>query len=262
MPSPGESARIGELLIEEGVISQEELVRAIADGGIKGTALASLLEQTPHVRRADLAAFLAADFRVPLIDDLRRVEIRPDVAKLIPEELARKHEMLPVAKLGAILCVAKSNYFNRAAIQELRNIVDIKIKVLQADEDQVRAAIDRAYKNRPGDLPAPASARAKPPTVRRVYAPTPAPSPAPAPAMEDASFEAMPLISPGAEAAPARPASAPRAQSYEEVIEILDAIRIPSQDYTTAVKDPFARLVLEFEDVFAGGQAVAAARMV
>lgn len=260
MAAPGESARIGELLIEEGVISQEELARAIAEGGIKGTPLAALLEQTPHVRRADLAAFLAADFRVPQIDDLRRVEIRPDVAKLIPEELARKHEMLPVAKLGAILCVAKSNYFNRAAIQELRNVVDIKIKVLQADEDQVRAAIERAYKNRPGDLPAPG--RSKPPTVRRVYAPAPAPPAAPAHAMEEASFEAMPLISPAAEASAPRPASAPRAQSYEEVIEILDAIRIPSQEYSTAVKDPFARLVLEFEDVFAGGQAVAAARMV
>ncbi len=257
MAAPGESARIGELLIEEGAVTQEELARAIADGGIRGTPLAALLEQTPHVRRADLAAFLAADFRIPQIEDLRRIEIRPDVARLIPEELARKHEMLPVAKLGGLLCVAKSNYFNRAAIQELRNVVDIKVKVLQADEEQVRAAIDRAYKNRPGDLPPPASARAqKPPTVRRVFAPTPAPRPAPQPAMEEAAFEAVPLISPGTEAAPA-----PRA-GYDEVIEILDAIRIPSQEYVTAMKDPFARMVVEFDDVFLGGRVVAPSRVV
>ena len=256
MGTPAENARVGELLIEEGVITQEELARAVADGGIKGTPLAALLEQTPHVRRADLAAFLAQEFRVPQIEDLRRIEIRPDVARLIPEELARKHEMLPVAKLGGIVCIAKSNYFNRAALQELRNVIDIKIKVLQADEEQVRAAIDRAYKNRPGELPPPASARGqKPATVRRVFAPTPAARPAPQPAMEEASFEAMPLISPGGEAAPA-PISATRA-GYDEVIEILDAIRIPSQDYLTAMKDPFARMVVEFDDVFLGNRVVA-----
>jgi hypothetical protein len=250
MVTPAEAARVGELLIEEGVITQEELVRAVAEGGIKGTPLAALLEQTPHVRRADLAAFLAQEFRVPQIEDLRRIEIRPDVARLIPEDLARKHEMLPVAKLGGILCVAKSNYFNRAAIQELRNVVDIKIKVLQADEEQVRAAIDRAYKNKAGELPAPASARGgqKPPTVRRVFAPAPAPAarPAPQPAMD--------------EAAPAAISAAPRG-GFDEVIEILDAIRIPSQDYVTALKDPFARMVVEFDDVFLGGRMVTPSRV-
>ncbi len=254
MPVPGDSARIGEVLIEEGVVTQEELARALAEAGLKGTPLASLLEGTPHVRRADLAAFLAADYRIPAIDDLRRVEIRPDVAKLIPEDLARKHEMLPVAKLGAILCVAKSNYFNRAALQELRNVVDIKIKVLQADEEQVRAAIDRAYKGRPAELPAPASARGrKDSTVRRVAA---AP---PSPALEEAAFEAVPLISPAAESLPG---AAARSPGYDEVIEILDAVRIPSQEYATAVKDPFARLVLDFDEVFAGGRPVAPSRIV
>jgi hypothetical protein len=76
--------------------------------------------------------------------------------------------------------------------------------------------------------------------------------------MEEAAFEAVPLISPAAEAA----AAAPLAKSFDEVIEILDAIRIPSQEYATALKDPFARMVLEFDDVFAGGRPVAAPRVV
>src|SRR5688500_4339223 len=110
---PGDAARIGEVLIEEGVVTQDELTRALAEAGLKGSPLATLLETTVHVKRADLAAFLAANFRVPMIDDLRRIDIAPGMGQLIPEDLARKHELIPIMKLGPVLVIAKSNYFNR-----------------------------------------------------------------------------------------------------------------------------------------------------
>ena len=122
MATPADVGRIGELLIEEGVVSHEELVRGLAESALKGGPLAAMLEAASNVRRSDLAAYLAANYRVPVIEDLRRVELGPSLAPLVPEDLARKHELIPIGRAGGILLIAKSNYYNRAAVQELRKV--------------------------------------------------------------------------------------------------------------------------------------------
>jgi hypothetical protein len=258
---PGESERIGEVLISEGVITQEDIVKAIADSGIKGSPLASILEASAHVKRADLAAFLASDFRVPVVEDLRRIDFSDGAAKLVPEDLARKHELVPVCKVGSIVCVAKANYFNRAALNELNKVVHDRIKVLQADESQVRAAIERVYKGKRGDLPPPALVKKETAKVAPVTAGVSA-------GLEEiAAFEAIPLISPGLEDAPAErtprkggtsvrlapsPAPVPAARhgTYDEVIEIMDALRMPPHEYASALRDPFMKMFADFDDVF------------
>ena len=267
---PGETERIGEVLISEGVITQEEIARAVAEGGLKGSSLGAVLEGSGHVKRADLASFLAADFKIPTLEDLRRVDFADQAAKLVPEELARKHELVPICRIGEILCIAKLSYYNRAALNELKNVVDIKLKILQADEGQVRAAFEKVYKGKKGELPPPSLVKKETAKV----APVPAGVPAQQGVLEEvASFEAIPLITPAgeerrAEATPrkgtsVRPVSAPAARhgSYDEVIEIMDALRMAPQDYAAALRDPFARLVSEFEDTFHLGNAVPPARV-
>ena len=247
---PGEIERIGELLVEEGGVTQEELSRALAEGNLKATPLGQLLESCGHVRRADLAAFLAARFRLPVLEDLRKIDIFADAAKLVPEDIARKHEAIPVARVGDVLCVAKSNYYNRAAVQELRKVSGLKIKVLQADEAQVRAAIDMVYKGKKGDLPAPGKRKE---TAMRSSSTARIPMP------QAAAFQAdVPLIS-MPENGNAKPvlSEVRNGDDLNEVIEVLDAIKIPSHEFATAMKDPMARLVLEFEDLFQSGRPAA-----
>jgi hypothetical protein len=250
----GEAERIGELLVEEGVVTQEDVARALSEGGMKGTALAAVLEGTTHARRADLAAFLATDFRVPSLEDLRKINFPQSASKMVPEELARKHEVVPIAQIGNLLCVAKPNYFNRAAVQELRRVCPHKIKVLQADEEQVRAAIEKIYTGKKGDLPPPKSESRRPETtVFRATPPT---------VEEEAAFEAIPLISMSEEEIPAprsrTPAPHPVAQgdSLEDIVEIMDAVRIPELEYAAALRDPFTKLMVDFDDLFKVGKAV------
>jgi hypothetical protein len=256
---PSESERTGELLVEEGIVFQEDLVRGLAEAGLKGTPLARLLESTPHVRRADLAAFLASDFLIPSVADLRTLDLGRSVAGLIPEAVARKHEVVPVARLGDVLCVAKANYFNRAAVQELRKICGVKVKVLQADEAQVGAALDLIYGGGSGTIPAPSGTKRRDATGTRV-APVAA---APAPPSDLEEVPTLDLISPAEEAAPAPAAAAAQASrppAGDDVLEILDAVRIPSQEYVAAGRNPLARVAIEFEDLFVLGKPVAPGR--
>jgi len=124
--------RIGDILLEEGVLTHEDVVRLISESGLKGTALAALLEQAHHARRAELAAFLAGDFVIPRIEDLRKFDLYEEVVALVPEALARKHEIVPLARMGDVLCVARPTYFNKAGILELRRSTGLRVKVFQA----------------------------------------------------------------------------------------------------------------------------------
>ncbi|HLY08418.1 MAG TPA: hypothetical protein VKW04_03825 [Planctomycetota bacterium] len=261
---PGELERIGELLVEEGGVTQEELTRALAESNLKGSVIGQMLESSGHVRRAELAAFLASKFKLPILDDLRRVDLNADAAKLVPEEVARKHEVIPIARLGDLLCVAKANYYNRAAVQELRKVSGLKIKVVQADEAQVRAAIDAVYKGRKGELPAPAGRRKE--TAIRASSST---SRMVLPSGVSAEDADVPLISmpengsAQAEVARSRPVMSETrpGDDLNEVIEVLDAIPIPGSEFSAQQKNPLSRLIVEFEEVFQLGRPAAPLRV-
>lgn len=259
---PGELERIGELLVEEGGVTQEELTRALTESNLRGSALGQLLDTSGHVRRAELAAFLASKFKLPVLDDLRKVDLNVDASKLVPEEIARKHECIPMARIGDLLVVAKANYYNRAAVQELRKISGLKVKVVQADEAQVRAAIEAVYKGKKGDLPAPAGKRKD--TAIRSSSTSRMPLPT------SAVTDDVPLISAPengsamVEVAATRPVlseSRPSGEDLNEVIEILDALVIPNAEYAAQQKNPLSRMVLEFEEVFQHGRPAAPLRV-
>lgn len=151
--------RLGELLLEEGLITTEEVNRSVDESGKKQHPAARLLATCGHVKREELVAVLAKNFEIPKID-LAATPCNPEAVALVPEATARKHEIMPVERFGQILVIARQNYFNRAAIVELKKITGLKIAVLQADETQVQAAIDQHYTGQAAAAPAAAAAAA------------------------------------------------------------------------------------------------------
>jgi len=233
--------RIGELLIEEGVITHEDIAKAVTESGAKGTAIAVVLDAAKHTRRADLAAFLASDFKLPKIDDLRRIDITDEAVKAVPEELARKHELIAIAKLTGLLCVAKPNYFNRAAVQELRRLTGLKVKVFQADEGQVKAAIDKHYgRAANATLPPPRSERVDTAAYRAV----------PPSVKEESGRDAVPLIG-------LSERSSARGAAKEEVVEILNASKVGANEYQDHARHPLTRLVIQWDETFLDGKPIA-----
>lgn len=224
-----EIERLGELLIEEGVITQEELLQAISETGLKGSALAAALESVSHPKRRELAVFLATDFRIPKVPDLRQVDFQAEARQLVPEDLARKHEFVPLARIGSILCVAKSHFFNKLAIQDIRRATGLKVKVLLADEMQVRSSIDFAYGKAGVTIPAP-KVEKKETVFRRVQPP---------PVLEASG---IPLIS--------RPEPAAAAPSRAAAVQ---AIKVTGSDASDG--DALAdRLLREWDDLFVQGR--------
>ena len=188
---------------------------------------------------------------------------------MVPVEVAKKHVLVPISRMGNIICIAKPNYFNRASVQEIRKLTGLKVKVFQADEGQVRASIDKLYEGKPGDIPAPVTklVAAVPIRAPKVEAPKPTPAPvptaprrtAPPPPIAEES-EAVPLFSQMTDDEVAAPRAAAPSGNGDDVIEILKALKMTSQEFATAKDRPLNRLISEFDDLFKSGRAVPAQR--
>ena len=133
-----------ELLLEQGGLSREQLQGAQADAAKSGQPLKRVLVQRGLMTEQDLAGIVAAQSGVMSID-LANHLIKPDVAQLIPESLARKHLLIPVFKIGDSLTVAMEDPLNFFAIDEVRLKTKCEIKTVAAGETSIRQAIDQLY---------------------------------------------------------------------------------------------------------------------
>lgn len=139
-----DTRRVGDLLLAEGIITAEDLQKAAEESGLSDSPLTKSLLGCGHVTREALIPLLAQNFRVPYVN-LRELNLSPELAALVPQDVATKHELVPVARMGDILCVAKANYFNRAAVGELRRLTNLRVKVVQCEENQINEALQLIY---------------------------------------------------------------------------------------------------------------------
>lgn len=240
--TPEERERLGHLLIDEGLITEEELGQALAEGGARNAALAGLLGKCRQPRRTSLAQWLAADYRMPEVPDLRQVDLPPSLAQLLPQPLARRLQALPLARFGAILVVARGADA-KSSIAELRKVTGLKVKVLAADEAQVAAAIDHLYGGGKAPIPEPTKGTRS----RR------------AEGEEDhgvSKVDTVPILKVGTTRPP--PGTEP---SFTEIEEIVPAVPIGRPEYEEAARTPFGQLYRAWDDLFRDGKVIKAPRV-
>jgi type IV pilus assembly protein PilB len=138
------SDRIGELLVREGLISQEQLVAALQDARQGNTRLGFSLVKLGFIPEPELTRALAKQYRVPAVD-LDRVVIDPKIIKLVPAEQAHKHLVLPLRRVGRMLTVAMANPTDAGAIDNLKFITRHDIEPVIVGEYTLRKHLDQYY---------------------------------------------------------------------------------------------------------------------
>jgi type IV pilus assembly protein PilB len=136
--------RIGELLISEGLISREQLQRALDEQRASGTRVGYNLVKLGYIKETELTKMLARQYRMPAVD-LTKFEVDPRIAKLIPSDLAIKHLVLPLKRDGRTLTVAMANPTNLGVIDDLKFITRYDIFPVIAGEYTLRHAIEKHY---------------------------------------------------------------------------------------------------------------------
>jgi len=139
-------ARLGELLVRENLISLQQLQAAQNQQKQEGGKLGYHLTKLGFIEESQLTEFLSKQYGVPAIN-LSEFEIDADVIKLIPKEVAEKHQVVPVNRAGASLIVAMSDPSNIFAIDDIKFLTGYNIEVVVAAEAAIQNAIQKYYNN-------------------------------------------------------------------------------------------------------------------
>ncbi len=138
------SVRLGELLTKASLITQDQLKDALKVQKETGGKLGETLIKLGFVSEEDITECLSQQFGVPSIN-LSHFEIDPSVIKLIPADVARKYNILPVNKTGATITIAMADPTNVFAMDDIKFMTGYNVEPVVASELGIKAAIDIYY---------------------------------------------------------------------------------------------------------------------
>jgi type IV pilus assembly protein PilB len=136
--------RIGDLLLREGLVTQDQLNKALSEQRHNGTRVGYNLVKLGYVKETDLTRMLARQHKMPAVD-LTKFQVDPRIAKLIPGELALKHSVLPLKRDGRTLTVAMSDPASMSVLDDIKFITRLDIFPVIAGEFTLRNAIEKFY---------------------------------------------------------------------------------------------------------------------
>ncbi|HEV2150098.1 MAG TPA: type IV-A pilus assembly ATPase PilB [Longimicrobiaceae bacterium] len=138
--------RIGDQLVHDGIVTREQLTKALEDARQNGNRVGFSLVKLGFVGEQDMVRALARQLRVPAVD-LDRVKLDPKVLKLIPGEIASKHQVLPLRRVGRMLTVAMANPTDLGVIDDLKFITRFDIEPVIAGELTLKKTIEKEYES-------------------------------------------------------------------------------------------------------------------
>jgi type IV pilus assembly protein PilB len=136
--------RIGEQLIHEGLVSREQLSKALEDARANNTRVGFSLVKLGFLGEQDLVRALARQHRIPAVD-LERVKLDPKILKLIPTDIALKHQVLPLRRVGRTLTVAMANPTDLGVLDDLKFVTRLDIEPVIAGDFSLRKIIEKEY---------------------------------------------------------------------------------------------------------------------
>ena len=136
--------RIGELLVQKSLLSEEQLQRAKQEADSTGTRVGFQMTKLGFIEESELAEAVSNQYGVPMIT-LDDFAVDPEVVALVPEDVAHKHTILPVNRAGSTLIIATSDPSNIFAMDDVKFLTGYNVEVVVAAEESIRRAIEKYY---------------------------------------------------------------------------------------------------------------------
>ena len=143
--------RLGEMLVEKGLIDKLQLEAAIGRQHQWGGRLGSNLVKLAYISEITLIKFLSSQLKLPC-GDLSKITFNDDTCNLITAEVAKKYHIIPLElKTSAskkTLFIAMSEPTNILAIDEVSFLTGLTVRPVIATDSQISKAIDKIYNHR------------------------------------------------------------------------------------------------------------------
>ena len=142
--------KIGEIFIQEGILSPEQLRIALEEQSKTHDRLGDIVLKMGFVSPQKLAPVLAKYFDIPFLNLSEQYKtIKSEVIDTVPAELARRFSIIPVNAQSGVLTIAMYDPLDLVAIDTLRLKTGYRIKCVLAVEQEIIEAIDYCYQDLP-----------------------------------------------------------------------------------------------------------------
>lgn len=154
--------RLGEVLLERGVINRKELDKCLAHQQEHGGLMGQILIQLGFATEDEVAQALTSQYGFPYLP-LANYEIDGELTGLIPEAIARQYCLIPIDRIGNALTLAMSDPSNVPAIEEIELLTKCVVQTFVSTPSAIQAAIDKYYASSNGSGAAGAPSKSTPP---------------------------------------------------------------------------------------------------
>jgi len=142
---PGKKS-LGEMLVEEKLITPKQLEKSLTIQQEQGGKLSDILVKEGLVNAETLAIMLSIQLNLPLID-LKRHTIQPKALKLIPEDMARKHILIPLDIVNDSLMVVMADPEDIRTIEDVKAQAKMRVEVSLGVRSDIERAININYRS-------------------------------------------------------------------------------------------------------------------
>lgn len=139
----GRRKRLGDILRERGLLTDDELRLALERQRESGEKLGETLIKLGFISPDDIADALSEHLRIPRVDFKRRY-VSSDVVRLVPESIIREQQVLPIEQEGNFLSVAMVDPLNIMIIDDLQRLTGLLIKPMIATATEIEDAYRRS----------------------------------------------------------------------------------------------------------------------
>lgn len=144
MPPKIGKKRLGDVLLEQELITEEQLRECINVQRMSGESLPNVLVDKKYLSEEDLVVTLSEQLGIPHIR-VAQYNIPQHILDEVPESLARQYQMLPVSITGDVLTLAMADPLNIMALDDLRMLTSYDIEPVVAMMSELDQAIEKHY---------------------------------------------------------------------------------------------------------------------
>ncbi|MFH0839369.1 MAG: hypothetical protein V1893_04195 [Candidatus Omnitrophota bacterium] len=137
---------IGEILIEKGVITKEQLFKALKLQKDDKKPVGQILIDSGFAKEEDIVQALTMQYGLPYLP-LKNYELNPEVIKIVPKTLALKYSLIPIDRIGNTLTVSITDLLDQAVISELEKLTNLKIQFFVSTASDIKEACKRYYQD-------------------------------------------------------------------------------------------------------------------
>jgi type IV pilus assembly protein PilB len=136
--------RIGAILVERGSVTPEQLNYALKLQAESGRRLGEILISEQIISETDLIEAISVKLKIPRLD-LSDVVIDPNVLRMVPAEMARRLQVIPITKIGDSLTLGMADPLDIIAVDEVKYHSGMEVNRMIAAPTQIDSAIGRYY---------------------------------------------------------------------------------------------------------------------